>query len=362
MTTRLVHIAEVDLSPATGMGRVGWYWREGAVARGIPFVHIGPADVARLSHPREFPAAALRVWQQMRQPGDVLLVHEPASGAFITQQGRQGAPVYVVSHGLERRGWQMRCAGAWGAADIPSWRTRLLFPLWRLRGADRGLRRGHHVMVLNQEDATFARTYYERRPEDVTVLRHGVEPTTVTADDVPGGAFTVLFLGSWVPRKGTGTLIDAAAQLGARGVQVRWVLAGTGATAAEILPQFPEGLRASIDVIPSFEPSREEQLLRDAHVFVLPSYFEGQPLALLQAMATGRCCVTTDCCGQRDLITHGDNGLLFPPGDAAALTGHLSRCAGDPAYRQHLGARARTAVASRTWAAAFDQVWELISR
>jgi len=217
-------------------------------------------------------------------------------------------------------------------------------------------------MVLNQEDATFARTYYERRPEDVTVLCHGVEPTTVTADDVPGGAFTVLFLGSWVPRKGTGTLIDAAAQLGARGVQVRWVLAGTGATAAEILPQFPEGLRASIDVIPSFEPSREEQLLRDAHVFVLPSYFEGQPLALLQAMATGRCCVTTDCCGQRDLITHGDNGLLFPPGDAAALTGHLSRCAGDPAYRHHLGARARISVAARTWPGAFDQVWELISR
>jgi glycosyltransferase involved in cell wall biosynthesis len=358
MLTRLVHIAEVDLSPATGMGRVGWYWRQGAVARGIPFVHIGPGDLPPLSHPREFPAAALRAWQQMRQPGDRLLVHEPAAGAFTDL----GAPVYVVSHGLERRGWQMRCAGAWGPDDIPSWRTRLLFPLWRLRGADRGLRRGTHVLVLNQEDATFAQTYYGRRPEDVTVLRHGVEPTTVTADQVPEGSLTVLFLGSWLPRKGTATLIAAAAALAGRGIVVRWVLAGTGGAAADILPQFPEGLRSSIDVIPSFAPAREEQLLRGAHVFVLPSFFEGQPLALLQAMATGRCCVTTDCCGQRDLIAHGENGLLFTPGDAAALTEDLVRCAADPAFRQRLGARAKTSVATRTWAAAFDQVWELVSR
>jgi len=368
MTTRLVHIAEVNLSPETGMGRVGWYWRENAMARGIPFVHIGPADVPAFSHPRQFPAAALRAWQQMRQPGDRLLVHEPASGAFVNNQSGQAAhpaqraPVYVVSHGLERRGWQMRCAGAWGPADMPSWRSRLLFPLWRLRGADRGLRHAAHVMVLNHEDATFAQTYYGRRPEDVTVLRHGVEPTTVTAADVPSGTFTVLFLGSWLPRKGIGTLIDAATRLVARGTHVRWVLAGTGGTAADILPQFPEHLRAHVEVIPWFAPAREEQLLRDAHVFVLPSYFEGQPLALLQAMATGRCCVTTDCCGQRDLITHGETGLLFAPGDAAAFTEHLARCANDPALRHQLGAGAQRAVASRTWTAAFDQVWELSSR
>jgi glycosyltransferase involved in cell wall biosynthesis len=362
MPTRLVHIAEVDLSPATGMGRVGWHWRESAQARGIPFVHIGPGDVPAYAHPREFPAAALRAWDQMRQPGDRLLVHEPASGAFIPQQRRAGARVYVVSHGLERRGWQMRCAGEWGPADIPTLRTRLLFPLWRLRGADRGVRHAHHVLVLNQQDAAFANTYYGRRPDDVTVLRHGVEPTTVTEDEGPSGPLTVLFLGSWLPRKGIGTLIDAATRLATRGTQVRWVLAGTGATAADILPQFPEPLRGNIEVIPTFGSAREESLFRDAHVFVLPSYFEGQPLALLQAMATGRCCVTTDCCGQRDLITHGANGLLFAPGDAAALTDHLARCADAPAFRHQLGAAARTSVATRTWTAAFDQVWELVSR
>ena len=362
MPTRLVHIAEVDLSLATGMGRVGWHWREGAVARGIPFVHIGPGDVPAFSHPREFPRAALRAWLQLRQPGDRLLVHEPASGAFIQQQRRGGAPVYVVSHGLERRGWQLRCAGEWGPADIPSLRTRLLFPLWRLRGADRGVRHAHHVMVLNQEDATFAHTYYGRTPEAVTVVRHGVEPTTVTAEDAPSGPFTVLFLGSWLPRKGIGTLIDAATRLAARGTHVRWVLAGTGATAADILPQFPDALRSNVTVIPSFAPAHEEQLLRDAHAFVLPSYFEGQPLALLQAMATGRCCVTTECCGQRDVITHGENGLLFAPGDAAALTAHLARCADDPSFRHQLGAAAHASMASRTWTAAFDQVWELVSR
>jgi glycosyltransferase involved in cell wall biosynthesis len=218
------------------------------------------------------------------------------------------------------------------------------------------------VCVLNQEDARFMSTQYARTSTDVTVLRHGVEPTTLTADDVPEGVCTVLFMASWLPRKGTATLIEAATRLAARGIRLRWILAGTGRAAADILPQFPEGLRPDIEVIPSFAPAHEEALLRRAHVFVLPSYFEGQPLALLQAMATGRCCVTTDCCGQRDVIVHGENGLLCAPGDAAAFTEHLAQCAEDAGFRRRLGGAARASVTTRTWAGAFDQIWELMDR
>jgi glycosyltransferase involved in cell wall biosynthesis len=357
MTRRLVHIAEVDLSPRTGMGRVGWHWREESVRRNIPFVHIGPADVPAMRHLREFPAAALRAYQSMRQEGDCLLVHEPASGAFVDA----GLSTIVVSHGLERRGWQARCAGAWGAGDVPSLRTRLLFPLWRLRGADRGLRQAAHILLLNQQDASFAERFYHRRPGDVTVLRHGTEPTTMTEVDVPNGVFTVLFLGSWLPRKGVETLRAAAELLELRGIAVHWLLAGTGSSGEDIRTQFPAALRGSVEVIPSFDPADEAALLRRAHAFVLPSFFEGQPLALLQAMASGRCCITTDCCGQRDVIAHGENGLLFAPGDADACATEIGRAASDPHLRQRLGQGARASMDGRTWSAAFDQVWKEIT-
>jgi len=357
MTRRIVHIAEADLNLGTGMGRVGWHWREEALRRGLPFVHIGPSDVASSRHPQGFPAAAVRAYRRIQEDGDCLLVHEPASGAFVGA----GGTLVAVSHGLERRGWQARCSGEWGADDVPPLKTRLLFPLWRLRGVDRGLRHAAHILVLNRQDASFAETFYRRSPEAITILRHGAEPTALTEADVPEGAFTALFLGSWIARKGVHTLLAAAGLLAARGVSVRWILAGTGGSAEEIRRQFPEAMRGSVEVIPTFSPSDEDALLRRAHVFVLPSFFEGQPLALLQAMAAGRCCVTTDCCGQRDLIDHGRDGLLFAPGNAEGLAAELARVAADGQLRHQLGFAARQTLAGRTWEAAFAQVWQSIN-
>lgn len=356
MTRRIVHIAEVDLHLGTGMGRVGWHWREEALRRGVPFVHIGPSDVISRRHPQGFPAAAVRAYRRIQEEGDCLLVHEPASGAFVGA----GATIVALSHGLERRGWQARCAGEWGADDVPPLKTRLLFPLWRLRGVDRGLRRAAHILVLNRQDASFAETFYRRPAESITILRHGAEPTALTEEDVPEGAFTALFLGSWIARKGVHTLRSAAGLLAARGVSVRWILAGTSGSAEEIRHQFPEALRDSVEVIPTFSPSDEDALLRRAHAFVLPSFFEGQPLALLQAMAAGRCCVTTDCCGQRDLIEHDRNGLLFARGDAEALAAAITRVASAPPLRQRLGCAARRTLTGRTWEAAFTQLWETV--
>ena len=60
-------------------------------------------------------------------------------------------------------------------------------------------------------------------------------------------------------------------------------------------------------------------LLRDLDVFVLPSTSEGFPLALLEAMASGRAVVATRCGGPEEVIDNGHNGLLVPPGDPAAL-------------------------------------------
>lgn len=355
---RIVHVAEVDPSPATGMGRVAWHWQQEARRRDLPFVHIGPGQVPRMRHPAQFPAAARRLYGTLRQPDDCLVVHEPASGAFVTFP----APLLVVSHGIERRLWQMQCAGRFGADQRPSLKTRLTFPLWRLRLADRGLRQATHVCVLNQEDAAFVRDVYGRGAGDVTVLQHGVNPTSLRAEDVAPGAVTVLFLGSWIPRKGVAALVRAAEAFAADHLDVQWVLAGTGGDAGSIRGQFPSGLQDRVRVIPEFAAAEEEDLLGQAHIFVLPSLFEGQPLSLLQAMASGRCCVTSDGCGQRDLIQDGRNGLLFPPGDAAACTAALRRCVTDAGLRVALGRAAQDSVAGRTWERAAGEALDLISR
>ncbi|HUP64540.1 MAG TPA: glycosyltransferase family 4 protein [Thermoanaerobaculia bacterium] len=76
-------------------------------------------------------------------------------------------------------------------------------------------------------------------------------------------------------------------------------------------------------------------------VFVLPSLYEGLPLALLEAMSHGLPVIASDLAGIREAVRDGVEGLLVEPGDAVSLAAALERTLGDPALRRRLGAAAR---------------------
>jgi len=80
---------------------------------------------------------------------------------------------------------------------------------------------------------------------------------------------------------------------------------------------------------------------RDAHVAVLPSWREGMPKALLEALACARPVLTTDTTGCRDVIEDGVEGLLVRLRDPPALAAAMVRLAGDAALRARMGAAAR---------------------
>jgi glycosyltransferase involved in cell wall biosynthesis len=83
------------------------------------------------------------------------------------------------------------------------------------------------------------------------------------------------------------------------------------------------------------------EVLSQCHVYVLPSYREGTPRTVLEAMATGRAVVTTDAPGCRETVVDGDNGFLVPVADAEALARAMMRLAADPALAARMGARSR---------------------
>lgn len=82
--------------------------------------------------------------------------------------------------------------------------------------------------------------------------------------------------------------------------------------------------------------------IQEAEIFVLSSNVEGMPNALLEAMALGLACISTDCpCGgPRTVIRDGENGLLVPVGDTAALEGAMRRILDDPDLEERLGVNA----------------------
>lgn len=83
------------------------------------------------------------------------------------------------------------------------------------------------------------------------------------------------------------------------------------------------------------------QTLVLADIVCLPSYREGLPKVLLEAMACGKACVTTDVAGCRDAVRHEDNGLLVPPGDAMALASAIKWLLDNPKRRREMGGRGR---------------------
>jgi len=80
--------------------------------------------------------------------------------------------------------------------------------------------------------------------------------------------------------------------------------------------------------------------ITEASIYVLPSYREGTPRSVLEAMAMGRAIITTDAPGCRETVVDGESGLLVPVRDVPALTAAMERLADDAALRTRLAAAA----------------------
>jgi glycosyltransferase involved in cell wall biosynthesis len=82
-------------------------------------------------------------------------------------------------------------------------------------------------------------------------------------------------------------------------------------------------------------------VLQKADIVCLPSYREGFPKVLLEAMACGLPCITTDVPGCRAAVRHNDNGLLIPVNDPDALAAAISTLAKNQEMRVRMGQRGR---------------------
>ena len=86
------------------------------------------------------------------------------------------------------------------------------------------------------------------------------------------------------------------------------------------------------------------QLLAASDIFVLPSLWEGLPMALLEGMASGLPVIATEVAGSRQVVTPGQSGILVPPGDPVSLAGAITRLLTSDAERMRLGRAARERV------------------
>lgn len=190
-----------------------------------------------------------------------------------------------------------------------------------------------------------------RRQAAVLIPGAGVDLDLFPQRPEPDGPPRVVLTARMLWDKGVGEFVEAARALKARGVNARFLLVGTSDPLNRAaIPE--ERLRAwAGEGVVEWLGFRRDipALLADAAIVCLPSYREGLPKSLLEGLAAGRPIVTTDVPGCRSLVRPGENGLLVPARDAAALTEALARLLGDPATRAAMGR------ASRAWAEEFSQ-------
>jgi len=353
----VVHVSQIDILPETGMGRVEYYWKEAFERAGYQFIHIGPTEVGPVKHGALFPRKAYQYFKKLNIDPTCFIVHEPASGAFA----KKGIPCFVESHGVERRNWEaILNETVPGIKDEPiKWRTRILFPIWRLSGCDKGLRHAHKLLLINTDDKAFVKQKYKREDKDIFVFRNGVSALPIVDTDTSRG-FTVLFNATWVIRKGIRILVKAAELLQEQGLNINYLLIGTSKDEQTVLNDWPKHLQSKVKVVSRFKQQEEVNYLAKASVLVLPSYAEGQPLSLLQAMAAGKCVITSNIDGQKDMITNGENGFLFTNGSYDELAAAIKHCYENPAIVTRVGENARQYTHDRSWENVSNQVVDFV--
>jgi glycosyltransferase involved in cell wall biosynthesis len=151
---------------------------------------------------------------------------------------------------------------------------------------------------------------------------------------------TVLFVGRLEPQKGILDLLDAFSVV-CRTERCRLVLAGSGNAERVRKIAAEAGMTESVEITGYLHGDAIWGAYADADIFVLPSYREGLPTVILEAMSFGLPVVTTRIRGAADLLDDEQNALFVPVGDPESLASAILRLLKDPGLRTSMGERNR---------------------
>ncbi len=155
-----------------------------------------------------------------------------------------------------------------------------------------------------------------------------------------GKRLKVLFMGWITKNKGVFDLVELAASMGKEAPD--FYLAGDGDAYEQLQKQIRNaGLQERVHLTGWLDFSEKLKYLQMADVFILPSYRDGYPNALLEAMASGLACIASDTGGIPDMMLNGKTGLLVQPGAVEEMASALRLLQKDEVLRVNLGLAAR---------------------
>jgi len=147
----------------------------------------------------------------------------------------------------------------------------------------------------------------------------------------------LLFLGKLVKSKGIYDLLEVVARIRANYPDVQLVCGGEGDAIAVSQQAKALGISDSVKLVGWVTGNKKQQYLKTAMLYVLPSYNEGLPMGVLEAMSAHLPVVSTNVGGIPDAIHDGIEGFLVEPGDINALEMAITQLLSDPELRGKMG-------------------------
>jgi glycosyltransferase involved in cell wall biosynthesis len=287
---------------------------------------------------------------------DVVDLHAPAGcvyGIWRRVLGSEGTPPYVFTMQgiLERYAHTMRREHLKARAWHFGWKNRLWHRVyhrtmygWAIRTADYGV-------ASNREAWTYPELRYDRDYGRLWYVPNGTEESYfINREYHEKPVIKLLFVGTWLDRKGVYYLADAFRLVTQQKREVELTVAGSFCPGDEVRRFFAPEIRGRVNVIPFVKREDMSALYADHDIFVFPSLMEGMPLALLEAMATGMPAVTTETCGMADVVEDGFTGFLVPPANTVRLAEAIEQLCESVELRKRMGQEAQQTMRRYTWA------------
>ena len=215
-------------------------------------------------------------------------------------------------------------------------------PSFAQRIVSRQLNVADAVVVLSESWRLFV-LEVAPKAQVVVIPNYVAIPETIVTHEA-SSTINVLFLGLIGKRKGVYDLLQAFAAAVTNVPQLFLRIGGDGEIEKAEAMMHDLGLQNHVEFLGWVSGDAKDELLYNADIFVLPSYNEGLPISVLEAMAWGIPVITTTVGGIPQLVEDQVNGFLMEPGDIPKLQGLLEKLSHDPALRHLIGLAGRDTI------------------
>jgi len=177
---------------------------------------------------------------------------------------------------------------------------------------------------------------------------------------LPPASVICTAVGRLVPVKGYDVLVSAMQRIASQIPQLICLIVGEGESKEQLSTQIQEaGLEDRVHLTGYYDRENAMSILKSSDIFVMPSRYEGTPIALLEAAALARPILASATGGIPELVQHEEHAFLVPPGDLAALAQGLMKLSMDRDYARSLGENAQRRIQQKfNLVSQFNATWQ----